>query len=189
MQKYYIYLYLYADFIIFGAKFIIRVMAAPYPILIRKKKNNGTTTAVVNTETAFGMVASEIPFHFAGDVKEPYKNDWHDEDGVETYLSDEGLFFNAYDMEVTFLYKGQQNSFSGNLRDFLDFLSGKDGDGARLTIYDTYNNVGRNDVYFKSISPDVFVKQNVSNNANGQEIASFKVTFNVGDPVTDVVLT
>jgi hypothetical protein len=92
-------------------------------------------------------------------------------------------------MEVTFLYKGQQNSFSGNLRDFLDFLSGKDGDGARLTIYDTYNNVGRNDVYFKSISPDVFVKQNVSNNANGQEIASFKVTFNVGDPVTDVVLT
>lgn len=168
-------------------------MAAPYPILIKKTNNSGVTTATINSEEEFHMVVSEIPFHFVGDVKEPYSNDWKDEDGVEEYLPDEGLRLSAYDMDVTFLYNGAFNSFAGNLRNFLDYLLGTQTDGngnhidngCRLTIYDTYNAVGRQDVRVKKIDPDVFVKQNVSQGTN-QEIAKFKITFRVGDPVTDI---
>lgn len=169
-------------------------MAAPYPIRIKKTKTNGTETAVINSETSYGMVVSEIPFHFAGGVKAPYSNDWKDEHGTEVYLPDAGLKFEAYDMEVTFLYRGPRvtgntvTTFSQDLRSFLSYLTGQDGNGSRLTIYDTYNNVGRQDVYVKSVSPDVFVRQPL-NTGSDEEVAKFSITFTVCDPVNDITLT
>lgn len=175
-------------------------MAAPYPIYIKKKNNAGTETAYVNTETQFGMVVSEIPFRFVGDVKEPYGNDWKDEHGADVYLPDEGLKMKSYDMDVTFIYKGPrtvnntQKTFTQDLRSFINYLTGNDSTtsggtttyyGSRLTIYDTYNAVGRQDIYVKSISPDVFVRQPV-NNGTTQEIARFTIKFTVCDPMTDV---
>ena len=162
-------------------------VTVPYPLLIKKTKNNGTSTAVINTAVTYDMVVSEVPFKFCGDVKEPYSNDWKDEDGTEEYLPDEGLKLQGYEMDVTFLYVGTYDSFKGKLRTFLTYLLGKDNNGSRLTIYDTYTNVGRQDVRVKKIDPDVFIKQPTS--GGGQEIARFKITFYVGDPMTDITLT
>ncbi len=175
-------------------------MAAPYPIYVKKTNNAGTETPYINTESEFGMVVSEIPFRFTGDVKEPYGNDWKDEHGMDVYLPDEGLKMKAYDMDVTFIYKGprtegnQQKTFAEDLRAFLNYLTGNDATtsggtttyyGSRLTIYDTYNGVGRQDIYVKSVSPDVFVRQPVSNGTT-QEIGRFTIKFTVCDPMTDV---
>lgn len=175
-------------------------MAAPYPIYIKKTNNAGTETAFVNSESQFGMVVSEIPFRFVGDVKEPYSNEWKDEHGAEVYLPDEGLKLEAYDMDVTFLYKGPRTvgnttkTFTEDLRSFINYLTGNDSAvvngtttyyGSRLTIYDTYNAVGRKDIYVKSVSPDVFVRQPMST-GTAQEIAKFTIKFTVCDPMTDV---
>lgn len=166
-------------------------MAAPYPIYIKKTNNAGTETTWVNSESEFGMVVSEIPFHFVGDVKEPYSNDWKDEHGADVYLPDEGLKMKAYEMDVTFLYKGPRTvgnttkTLTEDLRAFINYLTGQDGNGSRLTIYDTYNAVGRRSIYVKSISSDVFVRQPV-NNGTAQEIARFTIKFTVCDPMTDV---
>lgn len=163
-------------------------MAAPYPLLIKKVKTNGTETSVINTETEFGMVVSRVPFHFSGGTKEPYSNNFLDEEGIEVYLPDEGLLSESYEMEVSFIYKGAFDSLTTNLRSFLRYLRGKDGNGSRLFIYDTYNGVGRKDVYLKKVSPDVLVKQNIAN-AAGEEIATFNLTFEVCDPDTDITLS
>ena len=163
-------------------------MAAPYPLLIKKKKNDGTETSVINTETAYGMVVSSIPFHFSVGTKEPYSNDWLDENGSEVHLPDDGLPIESYDMDVSFIYRGAFNSLAANLRSFIDYLRGSDGNGSRLTIYDAYNGVGRKDVYLKNVSPDTYVKQNIAN-AAGEEIATFKVTLRVCDPITNITLS
>lgn len=163
-------------------------MAAPYPLLMKKRRNDGLETTVISTEAQFGMVVSELPFHFVGNPKAPAVRDWPDENGKDVYLPDSGLPLSSYDMEVTFMYKGVFDTMSVQFRSFIEYLRGGDNNGSSLTIFDTYNHVGRQDVYLKSVAPEFLLKQRVANK-DGEEIARFKLTFEVCDPSTDVTLT
>jgi hypothetical protein len=66
----------------------------------------------------------------------------------------------------------------------LDYLTGRDGDGAEFMVYDTYTKIGRQHMRFVSVGEDIFHREIESG-----DVIVFSVTFKVNDPVTDITLS
>ena len=155
-------------------------MARPYAIYFKKMKSDAL---VVDTLDNWGIVCKEFPFKLYGEAKELPSHDWKDEDGDDEYIPSE-LPIASYEVEVKFAYKGVMDSANANIKGFLDYLTGRDGSGAELMVYDTYTKIGRQNVRFVSVGDDVFYRQE-----EGGDVVVFSVTFKVNDPVTDITLS
>lgn len=122
-----------------------------------------------------------LPFIIRGEVKDLPQNDWYDEDGVEEYVPESGLYMKSYDMEVEFIYKGANYTSKSKMTEFFNYLTGRDGTGGLFKIYSTYTCIGRQNVRLKSIDDDPeFVMD------DDIEVLAVKVTLQVNDPVTEV---
>lgn len=154
-------------------------MAKHYAIYFKKMKDDAL---VVEPFDNWGIVCKEFPFKLYGNAKELPVNDWKDKDGDDEYVP-KGLKMSAYEMDVDFVYKGDMGTANLNVKGFLDYLTGRDGTGAELMVYDTFTKIGRQRVRFSAVSEDIFSRQ-----SGGVDVLVFTVTFKVNDPVTDVVL-
>jgi len=158
----------------------------PKKILIQKQIYDGTGYTnvgdVVDVYQTYHVLCQEMPFMHKPKTKELATRDWKDEDGEDVFISKDGLQFQAYDIDVTFLYDGVEADMSSDLRNFIDYISNCSGStaGVMLAIYDEYTKIGRRGIYVKDISNDMYFYDDVNPNA----IASFKVKFRVTDPVT-----
>lgn len=155
-------------------------MARPYAIYFKKMKSDAL---VVDTLDNWGIVCKEFPFKLYGEAKELPSHDWKDEDGDDEYIPSK-LPIASYEMEVEFAYKGVMDSANASIKGFLDYLTGRDGSGVELMVYDTYTKIGRQSVRFVSVSDDVFYRQE-----EGGDVVVFSVAFKVNDPVTDITLS
>lgn len=155
-------------------------MARPYAIYFKKMKSDAL---VVDTLDNWGIVCKEFPFKLYGEAKELPSHDWKDEDGDDEYIPSK-LPIASYEVEVEFAYKGVMDSANASIKGFLDYLTGRDGSGVELAVYDTYTKIGRQHVRFVSVSDDVFYRQE-----EGGDVVVFSVTFKVNDPVTDITLS
>lgn len=165
---------------------------------LKFKKGDGN---VVNSFTQWGIVCASVPFKAGGSVKELPENDWYDEHGTDVYIPAKTMF-ESYDAEFVMAYKGQElatNPFDLDLaltqiNAFKKWLTGNDtenGSGAELKIYSPYSTIGRQGCYLKSIddeNPIVMTKEE-NGNLYHENIVTFKVTFRVTDPITNVVLS
>lgn len=142
--------------------------------------------SVVDTLVTYRVACSEFPFMRLPESKEPASRDWYDENGEDVYIANNGLKFKAYDLEAEFIYVGSVSQIKTDLALFINFIYGRnEGGSPRLKIYDEYTQTGRRDVYVKSVSNDLYW----NSDSDADKIATFKVTFRVNDPVTDVTLT
>lgn len=155
-------------------------MARPYAIYFKKMKSDAL---VVDTLDNWGIVCKEFPFKLYGEAKELPSHDWKDEDGDDEYIPSK-LPIASYEMEVEFAYKGEMNSANTNIKDFLFYLTGRDGSGVELMVYDTYTKIGRQHIRFVNVNEDVLYRQE-----EGGDVVVFSVTFKVNDPVTDITLS
>lgn len=155
-------------------------MARPYAILLQKMMSDAP---VIDTLDSWGIVCKDFPFKLYGEAKELSSRSWKDEDGEDEYVPSE-LKLDSYDLKVDFAYKGNINTANAQIREFLDYLTGRGGTGAELRVYDTYTRIGRKNVRFKSVDEDVFVRSESEG-----DVVTFKVTFRVNDPVTDITLS
>lgn len=155
-------------------------MAKPYAILFKKMNDNAS---VVDTLDNWGIVCKEFPFKLYGEAKELPSHDWKDEDGEDEYVPNE-LKLASYEIDVEFAYKGSTGTANKKIKDFLDYLTGRGGTGAELSVYDTYTRIGRQHVRFVSVEDDVFLRQEESG-----DVIVFVVTFKVNDPVTEITLS
>lgn len=169
-------------------------MNAKYGLYIKKGND------IRNTMSVWNIGCISIPFRVGGTVKELAKRDWPDEHGEDVFIPAK-LPFEAYDAEFEMAYVGKElasNPFDVSLAcsqidNFKKWLSGNDSDegtGAELSIYSPYTTMGRK-CYLKEISgeePHVQLKQENGNLYN-ENIVTFKVTFRVIDPMTNVSLT
>lgn len=131
----------------------------------------------------FGIWCKDFPFRLFGDVKDPVSTDWPEEDGADEYVP-EVLRMKAYDVEVEFGYKGGMDSANVKIRAFLDYLTGRDGTGVEMKVYDSYTKIGRQRVRLSKVSDDAFVR-----NEGEGDVVVFNATFRVNDPVTDIILS
>ncbi len=158
-------------------------------LLIQQQTYNGTTYTnvgnVVDTLASFNCACKEFPFKFLPETKELPKRDWYDEHGEDVYMPTDGLKFKAYDLEVKFLYVGTEQSMTTDLKNFINFICGRNANGApMLAIYDEYTKMGRRGIYVLTVDNELYFYNDSSIDA----IAEFKVKFRVTDPVTDVTL-
>lgn len=132
--------------------------------------------------TAYGMVAQTQPFPDNREVKEPYKNDWHDENGDDEYVA--AMRFKAFEYTVKFYVKTFPST--NPAKSAVAVLNGlRDEFFAKLVpgefkIWDSWQEKG-----YKGVR---FVRSSVEQREVEDEYAwmIFSVTFKVNDPVTAV---
>lgn len=139
--------------------------------------------SVVDLLKTFNIICQEFPFKINPAPKDLPTRDWAGEDGLDVYIPDK-LPVKNYDMEVTFLYVGRDNTIRNDISNFIDFLYGRNenAQGARLAIYNEYTGIGRKDVVVSEIDNELFYLTDNDIDA----IAKFKVKFTVYDPTTEV---
>ena len=170
-------------------------MDARYGLYIKK----GDAPAV-NTFTEWRIACCKVPFRTGGDVKDLPNRNWPDEHGDDTYMPAR-LMFQGYDAEFEMAYQGEElstNPFNLSLAfaqmdAFKKWLTGNDtdgGSGTTLMIYSPYSAIGRQECYLKKISDEDPCVQTKSMGGGlyHENVVTFKVTFRVCDPMTNVTL-
>lgn len=145
------------------------------PFLIQKLKANSP----VKDSKEWGIWVKSMPFLLYPKLKEPAQRSWPDENGDDEYLPDSPVF-EAYTMNVDFVFIGATGTANSQIKSFLNYLS-KEGE---FSIYDTYSKIGRTHVRYSSYSDKAFRRRE-----NENDIVQFTVTFKVNDPITDINLS
>lgn len=142
-----------------------------------------TRGSVVDILSTYKVVCQEFPFKILPEAKELASRDWNDEDGLDVYYPTTRRM-KEYETDVDFLYVGTENAIREDLKNFINFLYGRDNGavGVSLAVYNEYTGIGRKDVVVTKVSDDVYYGDDNDTDA----IAKFSVTFKVNDPVTDV---
>lgn len=162
---------------------------AIYKTYIQQTSFDGATYtkgAVVDLLSTYNIICQEIPFLINPEPKELPKRDWNDEDGIDVYVPATRRM-KEYTMDVDFLYVGTDANIRTDLKNFINFLYGRNTGavGSLLVIYNDYIGLGRKDVIVKEVSNEVFIARNTDPDA----IAKFKVKFLVCDPITEVTFS
>lgn len=147
---------------------------------------NYTKGDVVELLSAFNIICQEFPFVKNPAAKDLPTRDWAGEDGLDVYIPKK-LPVKHYDIEVTFLYKGTEESIRTDLTNFIDYLYGRNEGavGSCLAIYNEHTGIGRKDVVVSNIDNEIFYLTDSDPDA----VAKFKIKFTVYDPTTEVTPT
>lgn len=148
--------------------------------------------SIVDLLEKFKITCQEFPFKKNPKPKDLPTRDWAGEDGLDVYVPDV-IPISSYEIEVKFLYVGTEQTIRKDLSDFIDFLYGRikgnDMDtvqSGRLAVYDEHVGMGRKDVVVSEVENTLYYLEPDTDN---DAIATFKVTFKVYDPTTDVTPT
>lgn len=154
-------------------------MAVEYILLMQKTKDG----SVIKSSLAdFGFAVCDIPWPDE-EVHEVAVREWPGQHGEDAYIPPVGLKLQAYNVEVQFCYKGDVDTAYAGYKALRDWLTGIDGSGAELRVYDPYWRKGRTGVYVKKFSGFDPHRSNID------EVLTIKVTFRVTDPITEIRLT
>ena len=125
----------------------------------------------------YGMIVQEQPFPDNYEVKDPYKNDWHDESGDDEYTAI--MPRKAFEYTIKLFIQANTISQINSLRDsFRTKIS-----SGSFKIWDSWQDRGFASVRF--VSDKVEVRRITDDYAR----LIFSVTLKVNDPVTRVVLS
>lgn len=159
---------------------------AIYKTYIQQTSFDGTSYtkgAVVDLLATYNIICQEMPFMVNPLAKDLPKRDWPDEDGQDVYVPATRRM-KEYTMEVDFLYVGTDTNIRTDLKNFINFLYGRNTGavGSLLAIYNAYTDIGRKDVIVQEVSNEVFI----AGDSDPDAIAKIKVKFLVCDPITEV---
>lgn len=125
-----------------------------------------------------------------GEIKEPYKNEWHDEHGDEEYIPDE-LMLEAYEVELTIgcMFTTMDSttpvlvppSVTTQIKRLINYFRC----GGEFMFLIEECGLGRRNVRFQSYEDDarIYHQRVLKNGKKGfEDILQFKVTLKVNDP-------
>lgn len=137
--------------------------------------------AAINT-TEWGLVAKANPYPLLPIPKDPYKNEWHDENGDEEYVDE--MYYESIEFSVSFYikaYDSEEGSAETVIRKNVDAFFSKIKSG-EFKIYDSYNGIGRQKVRYAGFAEEEFSRK------DDWARAIFQISFKINDPVTRMVL-
>lgn len=143
-------------------------------------QTSSDSTAIDTTQ--WGLVAKTNPYPALPDAKEPYKNDWLDEDGEEEYVA--SMHYKPIEFSVSFFVKAFDSltdSAVKVLHSQLDSFFAKIKEG-EFKIYDSYTGLGRQHVRYVGYKEDDFKQR------KDWARLIFTVTFKANDPITRMKL-
>lgn len=139
-------------------------------------QKEGDGEPIKDTIADFGMYASENPFKPCEAVKEPPKVVWNDQHGDDEYIGKDGLYMASYENKIKFVFNSKAFGANEKCKAFTEYLR-KSG---KLKMYCEFNQIGRQHVRLKSISPDLY------RDPGDEDLLTMSVTFKFNDPVTDI---
>ena len=138
--------------------------------------------AAIDT-TTWGMVAKTNPFPALPTPKEPYKNEWLDEDGDDEYNAQ--MYYESFEFDVTFYVKtigeNAESQLLAQLGNFFDKV--KYGE---FKIYDSQTGLGRKGVRYAGFNSEEYKRRFAKSKDWARVI--FTVTFKVNDPITRITM-
>lgn len=138
------------------------------------------TDAVKESNAEWNIVVQK--FDWAMGIRKPKEyvsTDWRDQDGKDTFVPQQ-LKFKANQIKITFLYMGEFMTFWNKYTEFTDYLAG----GGDFKMQETFSGIGRQKVrWTDSEAPDMITQ----NEKEGDKF-TFALTFEIDDPVTNIVL-
>lgn len=136
----------------------------------------------INT-TQWGLVAKTNPFPALPTPKEPYKNEWLDEDGDDEYNAE--MHYESFEFEVTFYVKtigeDAESVLVSQTRQFFEKIR-----NGEFMIFDAYTGLGRRKVRYAGYSEESYKHMKESDSSKDWARAIFNVTFKVNDPITRI---
>lgn len=149
-----------------------------YSILFKKAKAGSVVKDLLSD---FSMSCMDFAFPFSIEAKELASEDWIDEDGEDTFVP-EILPIKAYDLEIKISYSGAKGTGKTKAMSLLNYLTGRDGTGSELSIYNPHISTGRQKVRFLSMTPE-FRSDNLEDNFD------LTIKLRVADPLTEITLS
>ena len=140
-------------------------------------QTNADNTAIDTTE--WGLVAKSTPFPILPTPKDPYRNEWLDEDGDDEYTAQ--MHYESFEFNVTFYVKTFGSNSEQELRSQIESFFSKIRHG-EFKVFDSYTGLGRQKVRYAGYSEESFKK------TDKWSRAIFSVTFKVNDPITRITL-
>ena len=148
------------------------------PFYIQKDVQEGAIET-----TQWGLVAKSNPFPVLPTPKEPYKNEWLDEDGDDEYNAE--MHYESFEFEVTFYVKtigeDAESVLVSQTRQFFEKIR-----NGEFMIYDAYTGLGRRKVRYAGYSEESYKHMKESDSSKDWARAIFNVTFKVNDPITRI---
>lgn len=135
----------------------------------------------INT-TAWGLIAKVNPYPLLPNPKDPYKNDWHDENGDDEYVKE--MHYESIEFSVSFYikaYDSEEGSAEKVIRKNVDLFFDKIRSG-EFRIYDSYNGIGRRKVRYAGFAEEEFSRK------DDWARAIFQISFKINDPVTRMIM-
>ena len=151
-------------------------MAVEYTLWMQKTKDGSVAK---DSLSAFGFAVCAIPWP-SEETEDVAVRVWPGLHGEDAYIPPSGLKLKAYDVEVEFCYKGAVDTAYTKYKALRNYLTGIDGSGGELKIYDPYWRRGRTKVRVKKFGDLEPHRSNVD------EVLSAKVTFRVADPISEI---
>ena len=133
--------------------------------------------------TEWGMVAKTNPFPALPNPKEPYKNDWLDENGDDEY--NKKMYYESFEFDVQFYVKTMGDNAEAVLLSQIEGFFDKVKEG-EFMIYDSHTGLGRKKVRYAGFNSEEYRRRYAATKDWARVI--FSVTFKVNDPITRVVL-
>lgn len=138
---------------------------------------NWSNPIIHDTYQKWDIVCKSFPYDIMGESKDIPTTDWPDEDGVEFYIpSNMQLPLKSQTVSIEFVCCS--NNARNNVRSFIRFVTGRDGSGSLIGIYDTYTGLSGINVVYKKFSNDIYKKVK-----NDKDIITFKVEFTFTEPM------
>lgn len=144
-------------------------------------------SSAIDTAAAWGLIAKSNPAPMLPSPKEPYKNDFKDENGDDEY--NDSMFYEAFSFTVQFYVKAFADSVTGEtaeavlnnqVRSFFEKIASKE-----FAVYDSYTGIGYRSVRYAGCNRD-----SIEYKARGDWAQMFlEIEFKVNDPVTRMRLT
>ena len=141
----------------------------------------------LNTATQWGLVAKTNPYPAMPAPKDPYKNDFHDENGEDEYVS--AMRYKSFTFQVSFYVKAFDVTANNVTTPAVDVLRNQISQffdhikNGEFKVYDSYTGLGRQKVRYAGNEEEGFKARK-----NWARLM-FTVTFKVNDPVTAMHLS
>lgn len=136
--------------------------------------------------TEWGLVPKKNPYPLLPKAKQPYRNEWADENGDDEYT--EEMRYEAMEISVEFYIKAYDTEAASchelirnQMDDFFALIR-----NGEFMIFDSYTGLGRKGVRYAGFNAESFKRRykTGSNWASG----IFTINFKINDPITRVVL-
>lgn len=138
--------------------------------------------SVARSTTDWGLVAKSNPYPLLPTPKDPYKNEWVDENGDDEWCED--MHYEATEISVSFYIKAFDSELETSeqvihtqIEDFFAYIR-----KGQFKIYDTYTGIGRDKVRYAGYEEDTFVSR------GNWSKAIFEIKFKINDPITRYIL-